>query len=80
MGLNPRALGSQPELKADAQPLSHSEVPRSTSFKLRTNTDLPLGGTGSSGSSTEGGLVENLCQKHKSPPFSAKLSNCPFPH
>ena len=26
-GLNPRTLGSQPELKANAQPLSHSVVP-----------------------------------------------------
>ena len=26
-GLNPRTLGSQPELKADAQPLSHSGAP-----------------------------------------------------
>ena len=27
MGLNPRTLGSQPELKADAQPLSHAGAP-----------------------------------------------------
>ena len=27
MGLNPRTLGSQPEPKADTQPLSHPSVP-----------------------------------------------------
>ena len=33
VGLDPRTLGSQPELKADAQPLSHSDVPRMQYFK-----------------------------------------------
>ena len=27
VGLNPRTLGSRPELKADTQPLSHPSVP-----------------------------------------------------
>ena len=30
LGLDPRTLGSQPELKADAQPLSHPGIPRLT--------------------------------------------------
>ena len=31
-GLNPRTLGSQPEWKADAQPLSHTHVPQQIVF------------------------------------------------
>ena len=34
-GLNPRTLGSRPEPKADAQPLSHSGVP--TFYHLSLN-------------------------------------------
>ena len=33
VGLDARNLGSQPESKAGAQPLSHSGVPTQTSFK-----------------------------------------------
>ena len=32
VGLNPRTPGSQPEPKADTQPLSHPGAPRMTSF------------------------------------------------
>ena len=35
-GLNPRIPGSQPELKADAQPLSHSGAPETVLFKILT--------------------------------------------
>ena len=36
MGLDSRTLGSHPELKADAQPLSHPDVPRIDFFKVLT--------------------------------------------
>ena len=39
MGLNPRTLGSQPGLKADAQPLSHPGVPRFYLFERERDTD-----------------------------------------
>ena len=35
VGLNPRTLGSHPEPKADAQPLSHPGTPRNRFFKMR---------------------------------------------
>ena len=34
MGLNPGTLGSHPELKADAQPLSHPGIPGPTGFHV----------------------------------------------
>ena len=33
MGLDPKTLGSRPELKADAQPLSHPGVPKGMDLK-----------------------------------------------
>ena len=37
-GLNPRTLGSPPELKADAQPLSHPRVPIPGFINYPSNT------------------------------------------
>ena len=37
MGLNPRTLGSRPELKPDAQPLSHSDVPSPFIFQMENS-------------------------------------------
>lgn len=59
-----------------------TELPDLKSEPIQTE---PLVEPGSSGSSTEGGatrerLGENVVQKHESPPCSAKLSTCPFPH
>ena len=34
VGLDPRTVGSRPELKADAQPLSHRGIPRNRFFFL----------------------------------------------
>ena len=34
MGLDPRTPGSHPELKADAQPLSHPDIPLLLFFKI----------------------------------------------
>ena len=36
-GLHPRNLGSRPELKADAQPLSHPGIPKYRSFTINHN-------------------------------------------
>ena len=43
VGLNPGTPGSGPELKADAQPLSHSGIPK-MSLKVQTGQGSP-GGT-----------------------------------
>ena len=41
-GLNPRTPGSQPEPKADAQPLSHSGAPRIYIFKEKLEIQIFL--------------------------------------
>ena len=38
IGLDPRTPGSQPEPKADTQPLSHPGVPRFFFFNMRTGS------------------------------------------
>ena len=41
-GLNPRTLGSLPEPKVDAQPLSHPGVPTKRNLKAKVEKSLPL--------------------------------------
>ena len=40
VGLDPRTAGSHPEPKADAQPLSHPDVPKSTVILGCTNRSI----------------------------------------
>ena len=42
MGLDPGTLGSHPELKADAQPVSHPGVPVQCSKELSIGTSLSV--------------------------------------
>ena len=44
VGLDPRTWGSPPEPKADAQPLSHPEVPIAITFNEKSIQILPQRG------------------------------------
>ena len=45
IGLNPRTLGSRPELKADPQLLSHSGVPKHPTLDFTSGHDLRVVGS-----------------------------------